>query len=191
MKKKPEKETYPKNRDGMWKFMRKHKSFTIDDVNDVVRMHRTSVREYVHMLLKGGYIVREKPATYGFTEGDVFRLVRDVGHHRPELEEDGTATPPSGIQKMWMAMKALKVFNYKDVSLSAAVTHTAARSYCIALRKAEYLVVHKASVPGTPEQYIFNRKMDSGLYAPQVKRMKVVFDRNLNKVVWTPESEAA
>lgn len=191
MRKKP-KIIFHKNRDGMWSFMRKYKVFNIAEIALELDMHHTSVKEYVLMLLRGGFIELHEKGHSGVA-GDTYRLVRNVGHHRPELEKDGTVATPSGNQKMWMAMKALKIFNHKDVSLSAMVPHVAAKSYCVALLKAGYLTVHKKAVPnGSPAQYLFNKKMDSGFYAPMIKRMKVIYDRNLNKVVWTPpESEAA
>jgi len=174
------------NRDQLWTLMRDMRRFTLTDLADKSTMERSSIRTYLKILEKAGFIAVLKQEKY---KPHVYNLVRDNGVYRPELTTEGDAKPPTGRQKMWMAMKALGNFNYKDVAFTASVTINVAKEYCIALRNACYLRVVEISKPGTPETYVFVKSKDTGLKAPQIKKDKSIYDRNLHKTVWTPEGK--
>lgn len=182
---KKQKPTLPRNRDGAWAAMRELKTFTVKQIADRIGLSRKQLGVYIRALQKGGYIARlEKVQAGSFP----YRLIKDIGKHRPETLEDGRLQKPSGRQRMWLAMKVLKRFSHLDIALTAEVYPVSALSYCKMLTIADYLT----QVENT-ESYIFNKTKDTGLYAPRLigrRKSLQVYDRNLNKVVWS-ESEAA
>lgn len=180
---------HPKNRDGIWLFIRAAKNFTADEVVKEVGVEAMTVRNYLKALLNGGYVTEVKAAKNAPAS---YKLKNDIGRHRPELLPDGTAKPQSVQQRLWAAMKVLKVFEFQDLALSARVPAATAKEYCLALKKADYLRVREKATAKQPELYGFNHLKDTGFYAPQIKRPVTVYDRNLHEVVWTqPDKEVA
>lgn len=182
---KKEKTTLPRNRDGVWAAIREQKTFTIKQIADRVGLPRWKSQMYIRPLQKAGYIERlGNKAGHSF----LYRLVKDIGKHGPEMTKAGNHQPPTGQQRMWVAMKVLKRFSHRDISLTAEVDNATASHYCNTLKRACYL-----SQDGYGEIFCFNHQKDTGLYAPRLigKRKSLqVYDRNLNKIVW-PEIEAA
>lgn len=170
------------NRDGMWALIRKLETFTMRNIVTTLGMGEPAVRTYIGMLMRGGYVERVVPKP---KPGVIFyRLVKDIGYHKPELAKDGTRLPPTGQQRMWVAMKVLKMFSYLDISLTAQVPHSTARTYCTCLARAGYLVKWKHN----SSRFSYDQKRDTGPQAPRV-RARTIYDVNLQRVVW-PESEA-
>lgn len=174
------------NRDTLWTHIRDLKRFTITDIICQSKMHKTAIKEYLNILIMAGYVVERRDGM----KPVIYSLVKDNGKYRPDLSVDGKIKPPTGRQRMWMAMKALKRFSHREVSIAANVGKYEAQDYCRHLRKAKYLKVVETSQPNRPEIYVFDRSKDTGLYAPQIKKEHVVWDRNINKVMW-PESVSA
>lgn len=178
---------YAKNRDDLWKMIRAFKRFTLSDLHRQSMMDRSSIRSFLKILIKGGFVV-ERKAEKG--KPTIYSLIRDNGVHRPDLTPDGARKAPSGRQRMWSAMKVLKRFSYLDLALAASVGLLDAKGYCFSLRNARYLkVVQPARPMCHTEIYAFDKSRDTGPLAPQIRRY-AVYDRNLAKIVW-PESEAA
>ena len=181
-------EKYAKNRDDLWKMIRALKRFTLSDLHRQSMMERSSIKAFLDILIKGGFVA-ERKALKG--KPTIYSLVKDNGIHRPELTPEGKRKAPNGRQRMWSAMKVLKRFSYLDLALAASVAHLDAKDYCFDLRKAKYLkIVQSARPMCNTEVYAFDKSKDTGLLAPQVKRDGSIYDRNLAQVVW-PESEAA
>ena len=171
------------DRIGMWSVIRQSKTFTLAGLAHEAGVRLSEAKEYVWLLIKAGYVKAHRPGSY--------MLENDTGETPPDIAKN--AHPPSGHQRMWMAMKVLKHFSPLDLALPAEVTAKAAQQYCSLLRKADYLAVRGANQNSRDALYVFNRKKDTGFHAPIIRRTKngkVVFDRNRGRVVW-PESEAA
>lgn len=180
--------TPAQDRDGLWKLIRSFKRFTLSDLHRHSTMDRSSIKTYVDILIKGGFVT-ERKALKG--KPTIYSLTKDNGVQRPELTPDGELRAPNGRQRMWSAMKVLKRFSFRDLSMAASVGHLDAKGYCIMLRQAKYLKVMVEAKPMcNSEVYALDPKRDTGPLAPQIKRGDVVYDRNLSKVVW-PESEVA
>ena len=171
------------DRNDMWTVIRQSKTFTLAGLAHETGIRLAEVKGYVWVLVKSGYVKAHRAGSY--------MLVHDTGATPPDIAKE--AKLPSGHQRMWMAMKVLKHFSPLDLALPAEVTAKAAQQYCSLLRKADYLAVRGANQNSRDALYVFNRKKDTGFHAPIIRRTKsgkVVFDRNLGRVVW-PESEAA
>ncbi|MBI1214524.1 MAG: hypothetical protein GC185_01735 [Alphaproteobacteria bacterium] len=168
---------------GMWTAMRRCKTFTVVGLAQATGARNPAVKSLLWLLVRTGYVTAARTGTYV--------LVRDTGPDLPDIAAD--AAPPTGAERMWAAMKVLKIFTVLDLSFPAEVTPKAARSYCSYLCKAQYLRHNAKSGRAQEIVYTFNPRMNTGFKAPQVRRRKngrVVFDPNLGRIVW-PESEAA
>lgn len=183
-------DTIPANRDGIWKLIRQLKTFTLTDLDQTIDMERSSIKTYLDALLKAGFL---KAEFQDEVKDKIYHLAKDNGVRRPDITREGAKKPITGRQRMWMAMKVLKRFDYRDLALTAKVPSIEAKSYLQALLKANYVRVLKKGRSTTPNVYQFLARMDHGPYAPVVKKDKSIYDRNLQKTVWPDslESEVA
>lgn len=172
----------------IWDEIRRLKTFTITDIWGVVDMHRKSIINYVKRLQAGGNVV---PAD-DFATSFQYKMVIDAGTHAPRLTKEGApVTQGGGTLNMWRSMRILTEFSPQDLvehstTSTVEVPLNTAKAYCSALMKAGYFrVLKKAKPPLTPAKYRLIR--DTGPKAPQIQRVKQVFDPNLNKVTYTPE----
>jgi hypothetical protein len=174
----------PANQDGIWQLVRTFKIFTLGDIARHIEMDRGHIAVYLKVLKKAGFIkandnpVRGKPITY--------TLIKDNGIHRPQLDLNGSEKPISLSQKIWVAIKALKVFDHRDVSLLVDCKENYIKSYLKQLRMAGYLRVKEEATRNTTKKYIFLTTKDTGRNAPQIKKDKSVYDQNIRKIVWSP-----
>ena len=172
----------------IWDEIRKLKGFTITDLWGVVDMKRGSIIDYVKRLIAGEYVVRSN----NFSTSSRYHLVKDAGVHAPRLTKEGKpVTQGGGTQNMWRTMRMLKQFSPRDLAVhsntdTVSVTDLTARSYCSMLLKAGYLRVLQKAVPGK-NQATYKFVRDTGPKAPQIQRVKQVYDPNLNEVTYTPE----
>jgi hypothetical protein len=170
----------------LWINIRKLKKFTSRDLQQAARAKPDVVKQYLRALTFGGYL--EKKMQGEFTPAQ-YSLIKDNGVHRPVLTAKGDAAKPSSCQKMWVAIRVLKLFSYRDISLTAEVTNESARRYLRDLQQAGYLTIRKAE-PHAPTLYSFLNAKDTGPHAPQVVKGKV-FDHNLKKVVFDKKAKVA
>ncbi len=174
----------PKNKEELWAVIQYLKDFTLPDLVHREGVSMQTIRRQVASLVKGGFLSEETIRPTGICKR--YHVVNS------NFKAAEGKKKPNGRQRMWMGMKAKKVFDYREVSLFASVPLEAARLYCYALRSAGYLLVRKAATAnGTPELYQFNVRQDTGLHAPQIRRDKSVYDANSKRVVWQPEREDA
>lgn len=179
-------------RDALWQFIRKKRTFTISDLhnNTTPVMHVTSIETYIHQLLKGGYIEKiaeHKKLTrnkYRYYVEFEYRLVKDTGAHRPVLDSNGQPKEPSGNQRIWSAIKVLKTFDYRDVTLTTAAAPNTVKKYLITLNRAGYLRIVVKGTSHHADRFLFMRKMDTGPFAPRIRKNGAVYDPNLKKDVW-------
>lgn len=172
----------PKNKEELWSVLCHLEEFTLPDLKSRHGLPVSTIWRQVNALVQSGHVRKMKGAKF---------LVVLPRSARPAIGLDGTEKQPSCRQKMWMGMKAAKTFNFHDVALFAGVSRSAARFYCLMLKRGGYLHVRKqAGKNSDPEVYLFNTAMNTGSQAPTISRdKKTLYDPNLKKVVWS-ESEA-
>ena len=170
------------DREKLWAAMRDLRVFTTRDLalkSHVVRC-KGKIREYVDALTRAGILVKTPALSPGcFAK---FELVRDLGVEAPRVRKDGTAVLDDGQTRMWRAMKILKPFPVRDLPVHASlpgapVADSTATVYCRWLGAGGYLVALGGEVP----RWRFVR--DTGAKAPQILRVKKLFDPNLGEVV--------
>lgn len=178
----------PYGRQGAWNVMRKLKVFTLPQLRQSMpRISRDSLNSYAAALCKAGLLERRGMVPdAGALSGKArqYALVKDVGVEAPRLRADGTTLPPTGQQNMWLALKILGAVTPAELAAHATtdateVTDVAASSYLRHLCLAGYLGV---SMRGGDTRYRLIK--DTGGFAPMVQRTKVVFDPNLQQVMW-------
>ncbi len=175
-------------RDGIWQIIRHMKTFTINDLMKCSHMDHSSIRTYLSALINGGFVVKNKrPAGAPLCTSHQYQLIKDNGTHAPELNADGTPKKISKNQKIWASIKVLKRFDYRDVSFATEVEKNYTRKYLQALRNAEYLKTIKEATHETPEKYWFIPANDTGRKAPQIKRGKIVYDPNIDQIMYDPK----
>lgn len=186
----------PYGRRAMWEYMRKHGVFTMQNLAQHSDRKVESVREFIKLLLKGGYIEEtgyEISPLDRVSKRKQFRLIKNTGHETPRLRLDGSELVTVNDQ-MWRAMKLIGNFNYFELALAAStdelkVKPEAAKSYCYYLKKSGHLVEVAASSNQDKASYRLVPAMNSGPQAPMVLRTKVVFDPNLGTILWHEEIE--
>jgi hypothetical protein len=170
-------------RRGVWTAVRELTLFTVSELcARVPHIHPDEVQTYLKTLTKGGYVsaVATAKGPRGGKENR-YALVRDVGADAPRLRRDGTELPPTRRQQMWLAMKILGSFDVEQLAAAAStadvpVALSTVKNYARHLAFAGYL----AGPPGGPYRLVNN----TGGHAPIVTRADVVFDPNLNRVMW-------
>jgi hypothetical protein len=115
---------------------------------------------------------------------------RDVGLRAPRLRTDGTPVEMGkGRHAAWQGMRILKRFTIRELHNATGAQESDIKSFCVYLTKAGYLRMIVRGAGGKPSTFQLIR--NSGPKAPQVTRLKCVFDPNLCAVTWpTAEIEA-
>ena len=177
----------------MWEAMREKTTFTVRDIAWASGREKTTVRDYLKLLIKGGIIVETDPVPPigRRTPTKQYRLLKDIGHEAPRLNPDGTARVMARDQ-MWRSMKMLSSFNYVDLALASStdvcsISEADAKDYCKHLFAAGYLQLVAPATPTSKAVYKLFPSRNTGPIAPMVQRTKVVFDPNLNQVMWFDE----
>ena len=179
-------------RDIMWAKIRELKTgFTLEQVAAPARLDLTSARHFMNTLVAAG-LVQSTPGERtprGRLGPAIFTLVRDPGIVTPRFDLDGQPVTQGGTRAAaWRAMRALKSFTIRDLHVTSGITEVDAKSYCKYLLKAGYIAFkQKGAGKGagaTVSVYRFVESRFTGPQAPQVTRIKVVFDPNIGRAVW-------
>lgn len=179
----------PEGRQVIWDAIRKIGSpFTRDQLNRETMITPQTIGAYLECLVAGGYLER-------IEGGEVleWRLLKD-SPHAPRLRRDGTpAKSGGGTENMWRTMRMMREFTPRDIASHAttdtvAVSEGTAKQYCAKLLGAGYLRVVQKAVPNK-RQASYRLIRNSGPKAPQIQRVRVVFDPNDNSV-HRPEAKA-
>lgn len=188
----------PYGRQAMWEAMRKQVAFTLEDIALASERDTSSVSAYVKRLLAGGYIVQaghiQSPRSSSKRYQRIqYQLVNDIGHEAPRLKADGAPLIEARDQ-MWLTMKMLPAFTCAELAADASteecvVSPVDAQDYCKHLCRAGYLAIVREASPTGKAVYKLRPSMNTGPHAPKVQRTKVVFDANLNSVMWHEEIE--
>lgn len=183
----------PYGRQGAWQVMREMKIFTLPELRQrMPRLSKDSLQRFVSALCKGGILARRDMVKVScIIDGKArqYELVKDLGVEAPRLKDDGTPLPPTGQQNMWLALKIVGAVTPAELAayastLETAVTEPTAETYLRHLHAAGYLVI---SLRGGMALYRLIK--DTGGFAPMIQRTKVVFDPNLQRVMWHEDME--
>ena len=172
------------SREKMWAAMRDMREFNIQELCIRTKMPRSRARDYIVGLVRSGIL----GATPGKHRGDfdVYHLEKDMGVNAPRVRRDGSFVPESGRTRMWKAMRILGTFSVRNLagiaSLEGApVEYEEAEYYCRWLHQGGYLQRMSTTV------YRFVPARDSGPKAPQILRVKQLYDPNRDEVIVTGE----
>jgi len=163
--------------------------FTVAALSKKTGTSERTLQDYVQGLEAAGYLrcVDQEPVPTGRAitpfRRKVYVLNRDIGLNAPRVRRDGTEIPSPGRERMWRAMRILKEFTLRELMQAAsqggpAVAEGEARTYCQALARGKYLTRIKT------DHYRFMKARDTGGRAPQILRVKKLYDPNLGRVVW-------
>lgn len=175
-------------RQQIWEEIRKQKEFTLDSLTTGSRIDRGTIRTYVVGLEKAGFVKvfekkeTDKPFVKTQFKTNCYVLKKDVGIDAPRVTRDGKILPPDINQDLWRTMRILKEFSVSDLIASTPreTTFGNVEQYCHFLTRAKYL-------KRTGDRFLFVR--NTGAKAPQIQRIKSVYDPNLKKVVYQTGGE--
>lgn len=180
----------PEGRQFIWDSIRAFEGawFTSPQINRDTLLDRRTVSSYLQCLVAGHYLERDD-------SGELirWRLIKDSAH-APRLRPDGSPVKSGGgTDNMWRTMRMMQQFTPRDVAChattdSVSVSEKTAKGYCGKLLSCGYLRVVSKAVPGV-RQATYRLIRNSGPKAPQIQRIKVVFDPNTN-TVHRPEASA-
>ena len=156
-----------------------------------------SACDYLQALTNAGFLKVTRPAKADHTR-QRWKLVSDPGVEAPRLRKDGKpVTQGSGNEAMWSAMQALGSFTPRLLAQMSGVKETTVKSYCLALRKANYLTVERPSKTGGGKgiaiqtQYRLVRSLVHGPRPPMITRLKAIYDPNIHRIVWQEGADEA
>lgn len=179
-------------RDRIWAAIRALMHFTRDEVCRRAKVEESTVDTYLRGLVAARYV---RVTRIGTCAGQ-YVLARDVGVTAPRVTRDGKpVTQGDRREAMWRTMKIVKNFTATELALKASVEGKVvdvvdAKCYVGFLAKAGYLVPFTAAKPGSQGRWRFVDAKNTGPRAPQIQRVKHVYDPNLGVVVWHPEANA-
>ncbi|MBI2801279.1 MAG: hypothetical protein HYX63_13540 [Gammaproteobacteria bacterium] len=179
----------PQGRDAIWAAIRACRQFTLLDLEHHCRANMSTIKTYLNGLTAAGYL----QTTYDVNEDgrpmQLWRLMLDTGIEAPRVTKTGEpVTQGRARQQMWQTMRAIKAFTHPDLALSAStelclVDMDDCKSYVHALARAGYLTVEQRGRPYHPALYRFVK--NTGPKAPQIQKVKQVWDPNLKQVMWS------
>lgn len=161
--------------------------FVMGDLFKETWISRYTLRSYLNSLAAAGILEKTEHADrVGHRDAVTWRLIKDEGFYAPRVNRNGEpVTQGLGVEQMWRTMRVLKEFTPRDLALHATtdvigVTDWTAKSYCSMLLACGYLIcVQKANAH---RQATYRLVRNSGPLAPQIQRVKQVFDPNSKAV---------
>lgn len=165
-----------------WESIRSMKEFTIPALHKVSGIRIDALPQILGRMEVAGLISINRK-----TKPHIHTMLKDVGRICPRLTKDGRDKPPTGQDRIWMGAKAMKELTAKDMALVAQVDATICRNYILALIRAGYIAISKKRTARTGHVYRFIRQNDTGPLSPSMIKGKQVYDRNLQKIVWSKD----
>lgn len=169
-------------RDAVWPIIRAFEGkFVFKQLLLKTDMHATSVREYLKLLVKAGFVSRS---------GNYYQLIKDNGREAPRINSSGQVVIESTkSEAIWRAVRILGEFDVTEIiialtSLEVPTTPGYVKDYLTNLCKARYIVMSSEGAPGKKARYRFVESRYTGPKPPKIQRNTAIFDANLNKVVW-------
>lgn len=176
-------------RQQIWSEIRKQKTaFTIESLTGEIPVEKETIKTFVSGLCKAGFIkVIEQqninvPHVKTSFKRNCYALSKDVGFIAPRVTRDGKILPDEINQDLWRSMKILKEFSVADLMTTTPRPTTLynVETYCRMLCRAKYLKRNGS-------RFVFIKS--TGAKAPQILRIKAVFDPNLKQIVYQSGGE--
>lgn len=161
--------------------------FVMGDLFSETWISRHTIRSYLNSLAAGGILLKTENADrVGRRDAVTWRLVQDEGYYAPRLNRKGNrVTQGLGTEQMWRVMRIMKEFTPAALAMHATTEHVGvsvvtAKSYCSMLLSCGYLTcIQKANAH---RQATYRLVRNTGPLAPQIQRVKQVFDPNSKTV---------
>lgn len=176
----------PTDRERIWSSVRElgqnGESFTSADIARKTGLDRRKgkIGEYLTSLERGGFIRAVSERRIGtFLR---YTLANDVGVEAPRVNSKGDLLPPSGRNRMWKTMRILGTFTARELAHAASVPGAP-----IAVGDAEYFcswLCRGGYLRGSIKRWAFVPAMNTGPKAPQILRVKKLYDPNRDAVVY-------
>lgn len=185
----------PYGRQAVWEALRQHGRgeawVSLDRMVVECQQNRRTIKDYLDALTLAGFA--ESRVEGEFVRRKFYRLIKDVGHQAPRVNKEGKMVV-TARDHMWRCMKMLDHFNPDDLAAASTtedctVVSTDANKYCLSLHKAGYLLVVQTATTQRKAVYKLRNSMKTGPHAPMIQRTKVVFDPNLQRVMWHEDME--
>lgn len=176
-----------KNRKLIWKEIRELKTFTSKDIEQRTKVLSGTIFSYLKALEKAGILHTELQNGKGGLRRNIYTLIKDTGAMAPVVSKDGRLVEDTHQARIWRAARILKNFTLKDIVATTSqdddpISSAAADHYLSYLKRAGYLIKKQ-----NEKVFHLNLSMNKGVQAPQIQRIRQVYDPNLDKVVWTSE----
>lgn len=149
---------------------------------------RSSIRDFVRKLVAGGYA---RPEDGHFTDRTQHRLIK-ISRDAPRLTRDGREIAEPLQERLWRAMKLVKIFTAAELgaSLEPAGDLVATDSYCKLLARAGVLGVVKPGKSRTGTKATYRLALsDLGPIAPKILRTKLVYDANSDRILGAADAK--
>ena len=174
-------------REQVWQRIRELKRFVYHDLQ--LNLTEENVRYCLRSWEKSGHL-----KVNIINSVKHYELVIDTGIEPPRVNRQGQpSTKGLGREQMWRAMRMMGDFDYRQLAALAStdqvtIADNEAHTYIRMLHKAGYLVQTKApSNAGGLAHYQLKPAAWTGNKPPMIKRTKVVWDANLQQVVYPKE----
>ena len=194
-------------RDRIWAVVRKLRIFGFAMLCDQIihdapeqaetrRINETTIQTYLQQLVRGGFVTvahAEHKARNSVISIATYSLAKDVGIEAPRLNAKGQPVTQGSVnENLWRAMRVLRQFDHRELVTAATtdevkISPVTAHGYCLYLARAKYLTVVRPAKPGAPA--VYRLAQYTGPLAPQIQRVKHVYDPNIGQVVWHPERD--
>lgn len=149
-----------------------------------------TLRDYRHCLVAAGILSvvtptqnRRTPATY--------RLAKNEGLEAPRVRRDGSrVTQGLAQEQMWRTLRMLQAdTNARELAAHAStaavqVAEVSSADYLLVLFHAGYLIRTREGRPAVQARYRLAPAKNTGPRPPMVCRTRVLYDPNLDEVVW-------
>lgn len=169
--------------------------FTQADVHARCRISHSQIKDYFTGLLKSGFIsIVGTEEVNTVCKRNSYKLIRNNGVDAPRVDKAGNVlNEGTANERMWGTLRRMfygKPFNYSMLAAHASTTANpiaiaTAKAYVQALFKAGYVEVMSESRTGKRAVIAtYTLQRDTGSRAPMIQRTKLIYDPNLNQVVW-------
>ena len=176
----------PTDREKIWAAIRELKQFTRRELAmKAILPQKGAICGYLLGLEKAGFIralseKKRKVATR-------YELARDIGVEAPRVSLSGELLPPSGRSRMWKTMRILGTFTARELASAselegAPIAVSTAAHYCSWLARGGYLRGY-TGVAIELKRWTFIPAMDTGPKAPQILKVRKLYDPNRDKIV--------
>lgn len=184
-------------RQRIWEAIRRFQrdqEFTPMMIEGLAKTTHIITDNYFDLLERAGFITpcSQKSPERAVRRFGEYRLVNDNGIEAPRFDQKGNlVSEASATERMWNTIRRLfKTGSFTVIELAAlASTSTSkvslktAKNYVEALLVAGYL----AKTPSNQHKLTLLPHMNSGSRAPICQKTKVVYDPNLDKIVWAAQ----